>query len=245
MKPRLFEYLAATKQMGSTRVPGPHSFTSALIYALKALLEEKDEGRFTTDELLRKIMEDAPSFPEGQTPVLSDREGNTSGRIMLHPLDRKGITAQSPSKESTSQDQTKHQTLTLHFDLMGWPSEASVEKLGSQFNNIFDRNTVGVMGVRWGGLRPSMYNRATEIFLASLMRNRRMSGIQQRPPVDTLLPVPSSPYQQFSSAPLSTAPRDEEINIQESFVVVTPVSQVSSEDSEDQVSDQHKKRKHS
>ena len=241
MKPRLFEYLAATKPMGTTRVPGPHSFTSALIYALKALREEKDEGRFTTDELHRKIMGDAPSFPGNQTPVLRDREGNTSGRIMLHPLDRKGTTAQLPSKESTSLDQTKHQTLTLHFDLMGWPSEASIEQFGSQFNNIFERNTLGVMGIRWGGLRPSMYNRATEIFLATLKRNRRTSGRQERPPVNTFLPVP--PHQQFSSAQLSAVPRDEGINIQDSIVIVAPVSPLSNEDSEDQMSDHCKKRK--
>lgn len=61
---RLFEYLAATKKMASTKVPGDDSFTSALIHALEALVMEKAEGRFTTVELLRKINHDAPHFPK-------------------------------------------------------------------------------------------------------------------------------------------------------------------------------------
>lgn len=246
MKSRLFEYLAATKEMGSTPVPGESSFTSALIFALEALVKEKD-GRFTTDELLRKIQHEAPSFPKGQTPVLSDREeGNTSaGRIMLHPLDRDGTSAQSPSKEGTNLDPTKRQILTLHFDYSERPSDTLIETLGFQLNNVFDRNTLGVTRVRLGSLRSSMFDRAAKSFTASLVRRRRTSGREQRPPVDSFLPVPSSPHQQSSSSQLSTTPRDEEINSQDSYVVVTPVSQLSNEDSEDQISDPRKKRKHS
>ena len=243
MKPRLFEFLAATNEMGSTPVPGDRSFTSALIYGLEALVKKKN-GRFTTDELLRKIQHEAPNFPKEQTPVLSDREeGNTSaGRIMLHPLDRNGTSAQSPSKEGPGLDPTKRQILTLHFDYSERPSNASIEMLGLQLNHIFDRNnTLGVTRVRFGGLRSSVFHRAAKSFTESLVRHRRTSGRQQRPPVNTLLPVP--PHQQFSSALLSAAPRDEGINIQDSIVIVAPVSPLSNEDSEDQMSDHCKKRK--
>ncbi|CAL8574966.1 hypothetical protein XPA_000912 [Xanthoria parietina] len=85
---RLFEYLAAVEgHDGTTKIPGPESFTTALIFALKELVKEKDEGRFTTDELLRKIKTDAPNFPKDQTPAMSNRDNkhSSAGRIMLHP----------------------------------------------------------------------------------------------------------------------------------------------------------------
>ena len=72
--------------MDLTPRPGKDSFTRALIYALKALVEKRQDGRFTTVELLNKIKE-APDFPKDQNPMLSDREKKGSaGRIMLHPL---------------------------------------------------------------------------------------------------------------------------------------------------------------
>lgn len=243
MKPRLFEYLAATKQLATTPIPGDNSFTSALIYALETLVEDKEDGRFTTDELLRKIQHDAPSFSRDQKPVLSDREGNTSaGRIMLHPLDRNCTTTQSPSKESSSLDPTKRQTLTLHFDFGERPSNSSIEKLGLQLNNIFDRNTLGVHRVRLGNLRSSMFDRAAKMLAASL-HNRRMSGRQQRTAMDALLSVPCSTHQHLLGGQMSTTPRDEGTNTLESTLVVAPVSPLSNADSEDQISDHRKKRK--
>lgn len=246
MEPSRFEFLAATKELGKTPVPGPYSFTSALTWALEALVEEKrdQEGRFTTDELLRKIQHDAPNFPEGQKPVLSNREtGDASaGCIMLHPLDRNGTKAQSPAKEVTSPDldQAKRQTLTLHFDFAEKTSNESIERLGLQLNGIFDPNTLGVNRVRFGSLRSSVFDRATKIFAASAERHRRLSGRQQRPPMDTLLPVPSPTYRPLS---LRTTSTDEGSNTLDSFLVVTPVSTSSNEDSEDQNSSPLKKRK--
>lgn len=243
MKSRLFEYLAATSR-GSTPVPGKESFTSALIYALEALLKENENGRFTTVELLRKIQHHAPFFPKDQIPVLSDREaGATSaGRIMLHPLDPNG-TPQSPSKEGPSLDPTKRQTLTLHFDFGDKPSQESIKTIGLQLNNIFNRNTLGVNRVRLGSLRPSMFNRAVKSWTASLARSRRMSGRQQEPHMDTLVPVPVSPHQQVSNTEIAIASRDERTNSSESVMAFAPVSPLSNEESEDQRSDHRKRRK--
>lgn len=239
MKPRLFEYLAATPQLATTPIPGDNSFTSALIYALEALIEEKEDGRFTTDELLRKIQRDAPFFSRDQKPVLSDREGNTSaGRIMLHPLDRNSITTPSPC---SSLDPAKRQILTLHFDFGERPSDSSIETLGLQLNNIFNRNILGVHRVRWGNLQSSMFDRAAQKFAASL-RSRRMSVRQQRTAMDTL-PVPCSTDQHFLGGQLSIPPKDEGTNTLDSISMVAPVSPLSNADSEDQISDHRKKRK--
>lgn len=175
--------------------------------------------------------------------MLSDREGNTSaGRIMLHPLDRNCTTTQSPSKESSSLDLTKRQTLTLHFDFGERPSNSSIEKLGLQLNNIFDHNTLGVHSVRWGNLRSSMFDRAAKTFQASL-QNRRMGRRQQRPAMDSFPHVPSSAHQGLLGGQISTSPSDEGTNTLESTLVVAPVSPLSNPDSEDQISDRGKKRK--
>ena len=171
--------------------------------------------------------------------MLSDREGNTSaGRIMLHPLDRNYTTTQSPSKESSSLDLIKRQTLTLHFDFGERPSNSSIEKLGLQLNNIFDHNTLGVHSVRWGNLRSSMIDR-----LQASLQNRRRGRRQQRPAIDSFPHVPSSAHQGLLGGQTSTSPSDEGTNTLEPTLVLAPVSPLSNPDSEDQISDRGKKRK--
>lgn len=150
---RSFEYLAATGAMSGTPVPGKTSFTSALIHALEYLIEEKPEGRFTTDEILRAIRS-YKEFPADQTPILSDREhNNAQGRIMLHPLQVEGSKINMPLKGPEAMVPAERQTMTLHFDFGEKPSMTNVERLGCELNKIFERNTLGVNGVRWGGLR--------------------------------------------------------------------------------------------
>ena len=177
---RLFEYLAATKEMGTTKIPGPTSFTSALIYALEALVKEK--GRFTTVELLRKITKDAPHFPKDQKPVLSDRrEDELPGRIMLHPLkgDQEGSerTALTPDNGNDF-DTFKRRIVTLHFDFANKPSPTDIECLGNQLNKTFERHALGVNGVRWGGMKQSAAARALRSLQAGPKRRRATSTEQ-------------------------------------------------------------------
>ncbi|KAI4142043.1 MAG: hypothetical protein LQ341_003332 [Variospora aurantia] len=168
-----FEYLAATKGQKTTAVPGPKSFTSALIFALEALREQKPKGRFTTDELLRKIKNDAPDFPKDQTPELSDRDHKTlsGGRIMLHPLQPDSAEDDKSYETSPSELADRH-IVTLHFDFGGNPSGKNLETLGRNFNEIFERNTLGVQRVRWGGVRVSAFARATRRFSAASRRRK-------------------------------------------------------------------------
>ncbi|KAF7505934.1 hypothetical protein GJ744_012376 [Endocarpon pusillum] len=87
--PRAFEYLAATSSGETTRKPGKHSFTTALIWALRTLCEER--GQFITTDLLNTIKKRAPDFPKDQSPVLSDRNrGSPRERIFLQPLQKNG-----------------------------------------------------------------------------------------------------------------------------------------------------------
>ncbi|KAL9626566.1 MAG: hypothetical protein Q9204_007208, partial [Flavoplaca sp. TL-2023a] len=75
-------------------------FDCALIFALKRLVRDKNKGRFTTDELLRKI-KTAPNFPKDQTPVMSNRDNKktSAGRIMLHPLQKHRLSRVATSEE--------------------------------------------------------------------------------------------------------------------------------------------------
>ena len=181
----LFEYLAATKEWGTTKVPGPDSFTSALIYALEALVKEK--GRFTTVELLRKITKDAPHFPKDQKPVLSDRREDVyPGRIMLHPLqgnqEAGSRTALAPDHDANL-DAFQRYTMTLHVEYSKKPSLTDVETLGDQMNQTLERNNLGVTGVRYGGMKPSAAARALRSFQAGPKR-RRASMEQIQPASD-------------------------------------------------------------
>lgn len=173
--------------MATTPVPGEGSFTSALIYALEALADER--GRFTTVELLSKIKNDAPNFPKDQEPVLSNRKDNVqAGRIMLHPLQRvqgDGSRTALPRTEDTNLDVFKRQILTLHLDFCKNPSHADIERLGQQLNQIFERHTLNVDRVRWGGMKRSVAARALGSFLqAGQKRIRRNSMEQQQAVLD-------------------------------------------------------------
>lgn len=168
--------------MATTPVPGQDSFTSALIYALEALVEEK--GRFTTVELLRKIKQDAPNFPQNQIPVLSDRKDDVqAGRIMLQPLQKNqegGPRAGLSPYSDTNLEAFKRQTVTLHIDFSNKPSPTDIEILGQQLNQIFERYyNLGVNGVRWGGMKQSPGSRAVGSFLAGLKRRRASTGQEQ------------------------------------------------------------------
>ena len=96
--------------------PGRGSFTSAIIWALGALAERQD--CFTTLDLLKATMNEAPHILRNQTPVLFDRfYYNSAGRIMLRPLS----THKSVQKPRIYSDPIPQQqrTVTSHFDLAG------------------------------------------------------------------------------------------------------------------------------
>ena len=203
------EYLAATGPMGVTPVPGETSFTSALIYAMEALLEEKSQGRFTTVELLKKIMDDAPKFPKDtQTPLLSNRNTDdlSTSRIMLHPLQKDGSEANTPSKDITKFGPAKQWTLTLHFDFNEIPSSENVKKLGLELNNINETYALGVNRVHWGGMQPKA-KRAWFSLLDNLGRKKRQRTLstagdyETSPIVSNLAATPPTPASTMQNTP--------------------------------------------
>ncbi|KAL8713152.1 MAG: hypothetical protein Q9220_002673 [cf. Caloplaca sp. 1 TL-2023] len=181
---RSFEYLAATNAMGTTPLPGEDSFTSCLIRALKNLVLEKENSPFTTDELLRKIKSD-PKFPPEQTPVLSDRQKDhkvpSVGRIMLHPVRQGQKEAQASTDTSTRELADRH-VVTLDFEFGEKPSQQDVQVLGRKFNDLFERNTLGVHRIGWGGIRMKAFGRYVNVF-RGFLRERRASNASGQPPL--------------------------------------------------------------
>ena len=181
----LFEYLAATNDSDTTDIPGEKSFTMALIFALRNLVREKPEGRFTTVEILDTIRTKAPMFPKGQTPILSDREKDIpAGRIMLHPLKKLGLDA-PPSPSTPLSPGIGGVTITLQLDFPEKPSLEDIEKLGLGMNSIFDYNNLGVSRIRWGGMRHDVSARSVKMFQNLLQRTRRNSETRLQAPGDS------------------------------------------------------------
>ena len=145
-----FEYLAATGADDTTPRPGPSSFTSALIWALKEFV--RDGGRFTTGHLSEKILK-APGFPKGQKPVLSRRQ--ETERIVLHPLSAAGTPPATLNSNGTIRNDTPGQdVVTLKFIFETRPSVQDIKNLGKDLNNVVHSNQLHVHRIMWGGIHP-------------------------------------------------------------------------------------------
>ena len=147
---RSFEYLGATSSTSTTHVPGGSSFTSALIWALKELVNEK--GRFTVSDLSRKIT-DAPGFPEDQFPILRERSEPSLERIMLAPLHHNvenGDDARIPSKPQN--EAPTRGILSLNFVFKHPPSKEEVKKFAENLKRFWLNHDLPLDRIVWGGL---------------------------------------------------------------------------------------------
>ena len=195
---RSVEILAATEEMGTTRVPGRDSFTSALIYALQTLVNERENGRFTTVDLLNKIRSDAPHFPKDQHPILFNRAKMfPTGLILLHPLQNAGLDDTSSRSELAEPEAFTGTTLTLHYDFSEKPSLDYVEMLGKSLNKFFQGHG-GINRVRWGGLsQPLSEARLKRQQRAFKEDNRSAAPANTR----TTLDLPTPPESSLFSLP--------------------------------------------
>ena len=196
--------------MAGTPVAGPESFTSALIFALSALVKEQPEGRFTTMELLNKIKTDAPHFPKNQKPVISGRDTCTSaGRIMLHPLKKVVSAYGTQPKPARYSDPAKRQVLTLRFYFDQKPSLGRIEKLGLELNGVSEQNpALGVNCIRWGGLQ-SAVARSAQPWLDTLTKNRLRRQEPPRLVIPEKWPSPKSDTVVYPVTPMTPASDNE------------------------------------
>lgn len=124
--PVRFEILGACSADQVTAPPGPHSFTTALIWALAGLkqLRLQINRSFSTSELRRKII-NAPEFPRDQYPLLTHRYNESSFHIIIAPCEEK-----DPNTTSSDYlDLHKHVSESLTEDQVRKTADAMKELL--------------------------------------------------------------------------------------------------------------------
>ena len=177
-----FEYLAGTGPNQTAKCPGPNSFTSALIWALQQLVNERE--CFTTQQLMHKIKKDAPEFPRDQTPVLSKRGNqNTANCIILQPISRstEPVPLTRPgrtgSQDTGATEGPTPEVLTLKFIFKSRPAIPVVQELGKVLMDVMMEHDFKVRRIMWGGLhswaRLSLAEAAQRFMLGSNHRPRR------------------------------------------------------------------------
>lgn len=149
---RRFECLAACGSQQTTRFPGEDSFTSALIWALTALGTTRK--RFTTLELQKMIMRDAPHFPKGQFVPLLERGEPCDQRLVLAAQ----FTApDTNSPASTTSSYIDEPLIRNYMDLRFWfpsrPNEEQVANLAQRLKKLMLDESIGARRIRWQGLK--------------------------------------------------------------------------------------------
>lgn len=148
---RNFEFLAATGGT-ITPVPGPYSFTSALIWSLEKLVASKVP--FSTTELLNQIGNAAPNFPKKQYPILKERYNSSDRRLMLAPIPKEGHAIPSTRNAiAEKQKEVPKEALYLRFYFNKRPCEEQIKKLSKELKEFLDRSATSTLKIGWVGLR--------------------------------------------------------------------------------------------
>jgi hypothetical protein len=148
---RNFEFLAACGSDDVTEMPGPNSFTSALIWSLEALAKSKPT--FTTQQLLRKINREAPNFPPHQHALIEERgEDETScyRKLVLAPLPNPGekIETEPSQEDQKPKPQIKHY-LDLRFFYDKPPSKEEILRLSQTLKEMIGNESITARHIGW------------------------------------------------------------------------------------------------
>lgn len=181
---RAFEYLAATSAKSTTRKPGPKSFTTALIWALKDLVAKGKS--FTTQELLTRILH-APEFPDDQGPRLSERGAACLRRIALAPLN---LDDAPETYETQPQDEEEGERvdLSLRFLFNKYITEEMVTELAMELRKVISESSFKATTILWDGINsesPSNFKRASAYYFANKwLKNHRSKN--NASPIDSV-----------------------------------------------------------
>jgi hypothetical protein len=133
---RSFELLAACGKGETTEEPGKGSFTSALIFALQRLKEDKHT--FTSQDLLDEI-KNAPDFPiSKQTPQLFSRHLPSDDNVWIAP--RKGLgKTQSSSNKLGEYRQADHEHMDLRLYFNYKISDADIKDMATYLSGLIKK----------------------------------------------------------------------------------------------------------
>jgi hypothetical protein len=148
---RSFECIAACGRDKETTRPGEKSFSTALIWSLKAL--EKDRKSFTAQDLQIMIMK-APDFPEKQFVPLLQHDEPRDQRLVLASLsaDSNSISPEFAIPTSAS-NKLPQNYLDLRLRYDDPLDEKEVKKLSSQFRKLIEDGSINTRRIGWLGLQ--------------------------------------------------------------------------------------------
>ena len=136
-------------------MPGEDSFTTALIWALKFLVE--DRKRFTTLELQTKIM-DAPNFPKNQFVPVGEGYEPCDQRLTLAPLpsnfdNESHASAVSGGLRAEQPQNSNDYYLDLRFWYPTKPDKTEIESLAKRFRRLMNEKSIGSHRIDWTALK--------------------------------------------------------------------------------------------
>ncbi len=186
---RGWEYLAATSYNELAELPGPTSFTSALIWALESLV---GEGKFTTSDLRDKIRQ-APKFKKSQDPTLKTRNNRRIERIVLGPIPLETELKELENRREEAKGSVSQQLLDLHFVFKERPTLKEIDVFADHLSHTIKHHGHKVSRVIWGGLHHwadvestsnvnHLVHKAAQQFQLGVRRRRSMA--RQRPILD-------------------------------------------------------------
>lgn len=177
----IFEFFGATQANGITRAPGADSFTSALIWALRAL--SKDADGFTTSQLYAKILK-APDFPldSGQRPCLTERGYHSLRRLRIAAVPDTKTELDATPIRATEEPVEIEYFLNLSFLFTKCPTPDDVSHLCNCLREVIqlDSKKFPAQQIIWQGLfakdaiRPD-FSGVVEKFLYKLHRQKNSS----------------------------------------------------------------------
>ncbi|KAL9117550.1 MAG: hypothetical protein Q9187_005912 [Circinaria calcarea] len=147
---RSYEFLSPNHLGPLTSIPGPSSFTSCLIWALRKLAKECKNG-FNTQQLRTRIIQ-APKWPKSQSPLLYEPYGLSVARIFLAPLPKNGSQA-AKEQQVPHWPATNHVSLELRVLFDCTPNEDDIILLAENWSRFMRHHLPKAQTIRWGGLR--------------------------------------------------------------------------------------------
>lgn len=150
---RAFEFLAATSAGSTTKKPSKESFTSALLWSLSDLVDKHES--FSTQELLRTILHDAPHFPRTQVPRLSERMPSSLRKIMLAPLTRpsssKAVDISEVDDDEDITEETR-QDLLIRFVFNTEITDLTIKEIARHLGRLIKEREIKAKALLWEGI---------------------------------------------------------------------------------------------
>ncbi|KAH6676439.1 hypothetical protein B0J14DRAFT_354256 [Halenospora varia] len=199
---RTFEYMAATSANSTTRSPGPHSFTTALIWALKRFIKS-DKKRIPTQELLTEIM-NCPHFPHDQVPRLHERGRVSNRKIVLAPINsREEADATVKSDEGETQEGIR-QDLTIRFAFNQKITEPMVLHLAQELRRVISMNDdFKSTDVLWDGIQYISRGDNFRRFANTMISGKRWLHHHRKKSGATLSPMDAISQNGYSGPPVT------------------------------------------